>query len=904
MADMSPEGGEGPLPAIKAEAVSPVEEYRRIDPLMKQPLKAGSSYFLVNRRWYTEWLQWVGHPSVQSPQLRPADPPLIDGLDLSQGAGGSTDGLRPRTHSWTKDRPGEIDNRELLEVGSATAMKRSLSGHDYEIVPEDAWDLLYEWYGGGPPIKRRAIQEASGGVRLELFGLSLKAYRSSDMAGLPKEIIESKNSTIRQLKERLCTEMDLEPQDVRMWDYFDNKIFGLLEDEMDASLHDKRIMDNNPILLEEKDADGQFTFVEEMKSNATNTAGATSSGSGYYSSSYQNSSADVPMVGEAIQRGAVGLQNLGNTCFMNSSIQCLSNIPKLREYFLELDKERLNRTAHKTQGKLAEAFADLLKMMWGEGTSKVAPRNFKYQVGQFAEQFSGYGQQDSMELIEYVLDGLKEDCNTVQGPKPYIELKEADGRPDEEVAREALDAYHLRNNSRVDDLFVGLFKSVVRCPEKECGRVSVTFDPFLSAKLSLTSTAEQRQTSFSLLLVREAVKGYQQVKVRVNKEASVKELIQAAAEEVGEGLEASKCILVEVWNKKVHQFLEENTCVDSIRAEDHLLLSEVSDATAFHVTNEQRWGSSGSYGFNALNSPEEGSDPTPSSSSSFGVVLNHRKASNSHSVWSSFDHLGVPFLLAIRKDATMREMYAEVRRYMKQALDIHAGPEAWRIHRLEKYARDGVSIDPDSDKRMDFKGSREYFSVEWLEEDAIPSLLHQDPFRNTNEDVSDGEVDLTHLLQLFVQDERLGNTDAWYCSRCKEHREAYKQLQFHHCPPVLVIQLKRFQYNRWSRERLNTPVCFPLEGLDLRPFCTASSRESFESPPIYDLAALSKHIGSLGGGHYVAFCRSSIDGSWYHFDDGSVRQCSEQEVSADKVGAYVLFYIRRDIRPQTFGATS
>ena len=76
-----------------------------------------------------------------------------------------------------------------------------------------------------------------------------------------------------------------------MWDYFDNKIFGLLEDEMDmsskllnmagglqvqslvakplsetpakdASLHDKRIMDNNPILLEEKDADGQFTFVE------------------------------------------------------------------------------------------------------------------------------------------------------------------------------------------------------------------------------------------------------------------------------------------------------------------------------------------------------------------------------------------------------------------------------------------------------------------------------------------------------------------------------------------------------------------------------------------------------------------------------------------------------------------
>ncbi|CAE7728106.1 Usp15, partial [Symbiodinium pilosum] len=549
----------------------------------------GSSYFLVNRRWYTEWLQWVGHPSVQSPQLRPADPPLIaDGLDLSQGsAGGSTDGLRPRTHSWTKDRPGEIDNRDLLEVGSATAMKRSLSEHaDYEIVPEDAWDLLYEWYGGGPPIKRRAIREANGGVMVELFGLTLKAYRSSDMNGLPKEIIESKYSTIRELKERLCTEMDLEPADVRIWDFFDNRPFASLEEELDSYLHDKRIMDNNPILLEEKDANGQFTFVEEMK-NAREPS-APSSVSGYYSSSYHACSADVPTAGSVIQKGACGLTNLGNTCFMNSSIQCLSNIPQLREYFLDLDKEHLNRTAHKTQGKLAEAFADLLKMMWTEGTAKVAPRNFKYQVGQFAEQFSGYGQQDSMELIEYVLDGLKEDCNTVQGPKPYIELKEADGRPDSEVAREALDAYHQRNKSKVDDLFVGLFKSVVRCPLKECGRVSVTFDPFLSAKLSLTSAAEQRGTTLSLLLVRDGVKGYHQVKVRVNKDASVKELIQAAAEEAGEGLEASRCVLVEVWNKKVHQFFEENTCVDSIRAEDNLLLTEVSDATAFHVTKEQR----------------------------------------------------------------------------------------------------------------------------------------------------------------------------------------------------------------------------------------------------------------------------------------------------------------------------
>ncbi|CAJ1359996.1 unnamed protein product [Effrenium voratum] len=90
-------------------------EYQRLEPLINEPLKAGSAYFLVNRRWYMEWLQWVGAPSVQSPQMRPADPPLEGGFEmLSQGSVGSSR-KKPRASSWTKDRPGQIDNSELLE---------------------------------------------------------------------------------------------------------------------------------------------------------------------------------------------------------------------------------------------------------------------------------------------------------------------------------------------------------------------------------------------------------------------------------------------------------------------------------------------------------------------------------------------------------------------------------------------------------------------------------------------------------------------------------------------------------------------------------------------------------------------------------------------------------------------
>ena len=51
-------------------------------------------------------------------------------------------------------------------------------------------------------------------------------------------------------------------------------------------------------------------------------------------------------------------------------------------------------------------------------------------MGRFAPQFSGYQQQDSQEVMAFVLDGLHEDLNRIH-KKPYIELKDADSRPDE-----------------------------------------------------------------------------------------------------------------------------------------------------------------------------------------------------------------------------------------------------------------------------------------------------------------------------------------------------------------------------------------------------------------------------------------------------------------------------------------
>ncbi|GLI62655.1 hypothetical protein VaNZ11_005328 [Volvox africanus] len=196
--------------------------------------------------------------------------------------------------------------------------------------------------------------------------------------------------------------------------------------------------------------------------------------------------------------GLAGLSNLGNTCFMNSSLQCLTHaVPLMRAFLGGAYLQDLNRTNPLgMKGELAEAFGSLMEQLWRGGLSAVTPRSFKAKIGRFAPQFSGYAQHDSQEFLAFLLDGLHEDTNRIRN-KPYIEERDQPGRPDEEVAAEAWANYRARNDSLVVDHFQGLFKSTVDCPQ--CGFNSVKFDPFMYLSLPLP---ESRRRVVEVVLVR------------------------------------------------------------------------------------------------------------------------------------------------------------------------------------------------------------------------------------------------------------------------------------------------------------------------------------------------------------------------------------------------------------------
>ncbi|KAG6455645.1 hypothetical protein O3G_MSEX009304 [Manduca sexta] len=186
--------------------------------------------------------------------------------------------------------------------------------------------------------------------------------------------------------------------------------------------------------------------------------------------------------------GLNGLRNIGNTCFMNSVLQCLSNTRPLLEYLAD-DKyaAHINTTLSCMKGALIKAFASVIKELWrcGERDSVVNTTSLKSQVQRFAPRFMGYSQQDAQEFLRYLLEGLHEDVNRVTvKPKPIL-TEIDDSLSDSAKAAEAWSRYLRMEDSRVGDIFVGQLKSTLRCTH--CNHDSVTFDPFWDLSLPIPS---------------------------------------------------------------------------------------------------------------------------------------------------------------------------------------------------------------------------------------------------------------------------------------------------------------------------------------------------------------------------------------------------------------------------------
>jgi len=199
------------------------------------------------------------------------------------------------------------------------------------------------------------------------------------------------------------------------------------------------------------------------------------------------------------------------------------------------------------------------------------------------------------------------------------------------------------------------------------------------------------------------------------------------------------------------------------------------------------------------------------------------------------------------------------------------------------------------DDKVFVLGGRDTIAVDWSSKKFYSYKREND--LELDPSVTEGgeekhSISLYDCLDLFASKEKLGKNDEWFCPKCRVFQQATKKFDLWKLPDVLVVHLKRFQYTTYWRDKIDTYIDFPIEGLDLTKYVLNPN----EPPPIYDLFAESIHSGGLSGGHYTAYAKNHKTGRWYSFNDS---WASETDAASLKSrGAYVLFYKRRKPAPK------
>uniref|UniRef100_A0A8C4UYE7 Ubiquitin carboxyl-terminal hydrolase n=1 Tax=Falco tinnunculus TaxID=100819 RepID=A0A8C4UYE7_FALTI len=194
-----------------------------------------------------------------------------------------------------------------------------------------------------------------------------------------------------------------------------------------------------------------------------------------------------------------GLSNLGNTCFFNAVMQNLSQTPVLRELLKEakmpgttvkIESPELSMEPQLIKldqpGPLTLAMYQFLTEMQETKKGVVTPKELFAQVCKKATRFKGYQQQDSHELLRYLLDGMRAEEIQVSAISVGILKAVTDSnKQNEEELKKKIKEYEKKRGiqSFVDRIFGGELTSTIMC--EECRTVSLVHESFLDLSLPI-----------------------------------------------------------------------------------------------------------------------------------------------------------------------------------------------------------------------------------------------------------------------------------------------------------------------------------------------------------------------------------------------------------------------------------
>ncbi|NXT92895.1 UBP31 hydrolase, partial [Anhinga rufa] len=500
----------------------------------------------------------------------------------------------------------------------------------------------------------------------------------------------------------------------------------------------------------------------------------------------------------------------------------------------------------------------------------------------------------------------------------------------------------------VQELFQAQYRSSLTCPH--CQKQSNTFDPFLC--ISLPIPLPHTRPLYVTVVYQGKCSHCMRIGVAVPISGTVARLREAVSSETK--IPTDQIVLTEMYYDGFHRSFCDTDDLDTIHESDCIFAFETPEIfrpegilsqRGIHVNNNLNNLKCGtehsrtiSYSQGTVKSGKlEQSSTKPAANDKIVLLVCNRACTGQQS-----KRFGLPFVLHLEKtiawDILQKEILEKMQYFLRPAACMQVCPFSLRVvsvvgityllpqeerplchptvERALKSCGQGGTAHVKLVVEWD-KETKDYLFVN-TEEEYIPDSesvrqqreLHHQPQTCT----------LSQCFQLYTKEEQLAPDDAWRCPHCKQLQQGSITLSLWTLPDVLIIHLKRFRQEGDRRMKLQNMVKFPLSGLDMTPHVVKRSQSSWSLPShwspwrrpyglgrdpedyIYDLYAVCNHHGTMQGGHYtgkypaiLSYCKNSVDGQWYCFDDSDVQQLSENEVC--KQTAYILFYQRRTAIP-------
>ncbi|NDD83199.1 ubiquitin carboxyl-terminal hydrolase [bacterium] len=190
-----------------------------------------------------------------------------------------------------------------------------------------------------------------------------------------------------------------------------------------------------------------------------------------------------------IKKGLCGLANQGNTCFMNSVLQCLSNTLKLTDYFLsnrfkDDDPEQLNK--RKMEYYLVMSYCNFLVNVW-DTNQILRPKSFFENLAKFKPKYFKLQQQDSHECLMFILELLHKGLSY----EITVDIKGTVENKTDELMKMSFTQfknYYQKEYSYIIETFYGMFLNTINC--SNCDQNDHVFEPYNCLQLELSESIQ------------------------------------------------------------------------------------------------------------------------------------------------------------------------------------------------------------------------------------------------------------------------------------------------------------------------------------------------------------------------------------------------------------------------------